>query len=141
MSSHITASLPPLKDVSLADRRPNAFKPPSRMTFLTIDVIDVGAVSDKSNHRLMVGGYPLPSYCTVADHPLSRAVALCLARRWTDRGRSCREAVSKGGPVGGRGDYSWLAGLLKLTGAEEQLAAVVLPFRQPEEAEGASLRL
>jgi len=30
---------------------------------------------------------------------------------------------------------------LKLTGAEEQLAAVVLPFRQPEEAEGASLRL
>jgi hypothetical protein len=54
-SRDIFALLPPVNGVSLADRRPNAFKPPSRMTFLTVDV---GAVSDKSNHRLMVGGLP-----------------------------------------------------------------------------------
>jgi hypothetical protein len=77
MSSHIIALLPPVNDVTLADRHANAFKlhqnfetdralsvqlkrpglacARNRNAYLTVDL---GAVSDNSNHRPMVGGSP-----------------------------------------------------------------------------------
>ena len=86
MSSHLTASLPPLKDVSLADRRPNAFKPPSRMTFLTVDA---GAVSDKSNYRLMVGGLP----STFELYGCGPSLESCCAKPFAVQRESCRDGA------------------------------------------------